>query len=332
MATDAVEKEDEVSCEENNDIDPFTLCEGIPLYHFSMINDLHRAKAYHIAIQQAVSAVREKKESVSVLDVGCGSGLLSMMAARAGSKRVYGCDKAPGMADCARGVVAANSLQGSVKIIPKLSTLISVGDNEANDMLDKADIFVSETFGDDPFSESFLPSLQHAREHLLNDGAIVVPRGICVYARAIESEEILNLNSLPSTQFSGLDITDWNIFSRARWSCRLLDHSFVALTESFQAFEMHWDDDAQPIELKQCVHRDLCAINTGKLHAFVVWYTLDMFQGCPEISTDCNSSAMTGRHWRQAVYFMHEPKHVVKGERLSVSVSLHRDRLFFKSS
>eukprot|EP00960_Hanusia_phi_P010566 309424-Hanusia_phi.AAC.4 len=330
--SDAVEdeEEEELDSDGNHEVDPFTLCEGIPLYHFSMINDLHRASAYHIAIQRAVSAVRDRKASVTVLDVGCGSGLLSMMAARAGSDMVYGCDKAPGMADCARRVVKENGLQDFVKIIPKLSTTMMVGSGDSDDMSGKADIFVSETFGDDPFSESFLPTLQHARENLLVDEAVVVPRGIRVYALGIQSEEILHLNKLDSSHLGGLDIQDWDIFSRSRWSCRLLDHSFVALTEPFEAFVMDWSDPSKPMQLKRCETRNSDAVNSGDLHAFVVWYNLEMIEGCPDISTDCHSSAMTGRHWRQAVYFMKDPIRVTKGDRISVTVSLNRDRLFFK--
>ena len=41
---------------------------------------------------------------ISVLDLGCGSGLLAMLAARGGASAVYACDKAPGMAKCAAKV------------------------------------------------------------------------------------------------------------------------------------------------------------------------------------------------------------------------------------
>jgi type II protein arginine methyltransferase len=116
----------------------------------------------------------------SVLDLGCGSALLAMLAARAGASKVYACDKAPGMAACAERVVAANGLHHKITIIPKLSTCMTVGAREGGDMSERATLLVSETFGDDPFSESFLPSLAHAREHLLSKTAAVIPYGLQV--------------------------------------------------------------------------------------------------------------------------------------------------------
>jgi len=111
-----------------------------------------------------------------------------MLAARAGASKVYACDKAPGMAACASRVVAANRLHHNITIIPKLSTCMTVareGDDmsqddmsQRGDMSERATLLVSETFGDDPFSESFLPSLAHAREHLLSATAAVIPYGL----------------------------------------------------------------------------------------------------------------------------------------------------------
>lgn len=84
--------------EEDEREDPFTQCAGIPLYHFSMVNDGDRARAYSAALRRGL----EGRQGCVALDIGCGSGLLSLMAARAGAGHTYACDKAPGMAQCAQ--------------------------------------------------------------------------------------------------------------------------------------------------------------------------------------------------------------------------------------
>lgn len=43
-----------------------------------------------------------------VLDIGCGTGLLSMLAARAGAEEVYGCELYEPLAQIAREVTALN--------------------------------------------------------------------------------------------------------------------------------------------------------------------------------------------------------------------------------
>ena len=72
-------------------------------YHFHMINDATRNDAYEAAIVRALAG----RGGALVLDVGAGTGLLSMMAARAGARAVA-CEMVPELAAAATRIVAAN--------------------------------------------------------------------------------------------------------------------------------------------------------------------------------------------------------------------------------
>ena len=74
----------------------------VPPWHFRMLADSECNDAYQRAIERAVSP------NLSVLDIGTGSGLLAMMAARAGAGRVTACEVSPHIAAAARQVVADN--------------------------------------------------------------------------------------------------------------------------------------------------------------------------------------------------------------------------------
>ena len=57
----------------------------IPRWHFDMVLDTRRNAAYQAAIQRAIELKRAAgDEAIYVLDMGAGSGILSLMAARLG--------------------------------------------------------------------------------------------------------------------------------------------------------------------------------------------------------------------------------------------------------
>ena len=59
-------------------------------WHFAMLNDVDRNAKFDLAIREAVAAPAPEVGRVRVLDLGAGSGLLSMMSrcARAGADEV----------------------------------------------------------------------------------------------------------------------------------------------------------------------------------------------------------------------------------------------------
>ena len=65
-----------------------------------------RTQAYRNALELNPRLLRGAR----VLDVGCGTGILSMFAARAGAAAVVGIDGSPQIARFARANVAANGL------------------------------------------------------------------------------------------------------------------------------------------------------------------------------------------------------------------------------
>ena len=80
-----------LACRENLE----NLCNKlVARWHYRMINDGARNGAYDRAI---AAAVRRMGPQAPVLDIGSGSGLLAMMAARAGAVDVTACDLSSSM-------------------------------------------------------------------------------------------------------------------------------------------------------------------------------------------------------------------------------------------
>ena len=60
---------------------------GVPTWYFSMLRDSARHKKYEAAFRRAI------KPGSRVLDIGSGTGLFAMMAARAGAAEVITCER-----------------------------------------------------------------------------------------------------------------------------------------------------------------------------------------------------------------------------------------------
>ena len=141
------------------------LTDKIPGFHRNMLADQRRNEAFRRAIESA--GLKGK----SVLDIGAGSGLLAMMAARAGAARVYACEANEAIAATAREIIAANGLSETVQILTRHSTAL----DPLRDLDGGVDFIISEIFSHELIGEGALPSLADAMGRLARPGARVLP-------------------------------------------------------------------------------------------------------------------------------------------------------------
>ena len=81
--------------------------------HRTMLDDVPRTAAYRTALERNPSLTRD----AAVVDIGCGTGILSMFAARGGAKRGVGVDGAADIAAVARANVAHNGVSDVVSVV-----------------------------------------------------------------------------------------------------------------------------------------------------------------------------------------------------------------------
>lgn len=275
------------------------MCTIIPRWHFEMLNDEQRNEAFERALAKVITA-----DSL-VLDIGSGTGLLAMMAARAGARETVSCEMVAPLADLAREVVARNGFAGKIRIMGKKSTDLSIGD----DMPERANLLVTETVDCGLLGEGIVPSITHARANLLTEDARVIPRAASVYAMVVESKRLRGLNYV--NRCAGFDVGLIQQYKTLNYfPVRLAAFEYTALTEPFEVFR--FDFAREPIrparkKLAVPVTRD------GDCHAVVFWFDMRLDE---EISISNEPGSTT--HWEQAVQCLEHELTVRAGETLQV--------------
>lgn len=137
--------------------------------HEEMLRDKVRVEAYRNAIWEN----RALFEGRRVLDVGCGTGILSIFAAKAGAAAVYAVDREPSCVEMTRRVAEANGFAAVVHPI--------LGSVEDIELPVKADILISEWMGYFLLFENMLDAVLLAQEKHLVPGGLVLPTVVDLY-------------------------------------------------------------------------------------------------------------------------------------------------------
>jgi predicted O-methyltransferase YrrM len=170
---------------------------GVPDWHFAIVRDQARNDAFDAALRRAVFP------GCRVLEIGAGTGLLAMMAARAGAGSVVTCESEPAVAMVAQRVIARNGYADRVRVVAKHSTGLDV----AQDLGGRADVLVAEIVSNDMLTEQALPALEHAIAHLVVPGGAVIPARGCVRIALAEDRK---WRQAQLGSVSGFDLTPFN--------------------------------------------------------------------------------------------------------------------------
>jgi protein arginine N-methyltransferase 1 len=133
-----------------------------------------RTKSYRDAIYQNKHLFKDKV----VLDVGCGTAILSMFAVRAGAKHVIGVDMST-IIEKAQEIVKVNGMADKI-------TLLQGKMEDVHLPYPKVDIILSEWMGYFLLYESMLDTVLYARDNYLVSGGLIFPDKATIYMAAIE--------------------------------------------------------------------------------------------------------------------------------------------------
>ena len=142
--------------------------------HKVMLQDVVRTDAYEKSISEVVGPER------SVLDFGCGTGILSMFAARAGARKVIAVDRSP-FIKTAQEIAQKNGFD---------NIDFYHDDHQSLQLDEKVDVIVSEWMGHCLFYEAMLEPLLAIRDRYLAKGGVMIPAEVSLHAGLVCDEDI----------------------------------------------------------------------------------------------------------------------------------------------
>ncbi|GFS53849.1 protein arginine N-methyltransferase 1 [Trichonephila clavipes] len=267
--------------------------------HEEMLKDEVRTLTYRNAMYHNKHLFRGK----TVLDIGCGTGILCMFAAKAGASKVIGIE-CSGIVEHAENITKENNLDHIITIVKG-----KVEDVEIP--VEKVDIIISEWMGYCLFYESMLDTVLYARDKWLKPDGMMFPDRATLFLCAIEDR-----------QYKDEKINWWDSVYGFNMSCirkvaisePLVDVvdpkqvvTSVCLLKEVDLYTVKVSDlkFSSPFHLQ--VKRD------DYIQAFVTFFNVE-FTKCHKRTGFSTAPEAPYTHWKQTVFYFDDYLTVRKGE------------------
>lgn len=278
--------------------------------HEEMLQDKVRTQTYRNAILQN----RQLFAGKTVLDIGCGTGILCLFAASAGAKKVYGIECAS-IAKGAKQIVKDNNMDHVIEIIHGKVEEVELP-------VDKVDVIISEWMGYFLLYESMLDTVIYARDKWLKPDGVLIP----------DKGKML-ICGLEDADYKDEKVHFWDNVYNYDMSCmkeQVLNEPLVdivesnkVVTEMVNMFEL----DLYTIKTEDLdfeVKLDLPVLRNDYCHALVAFFEVE-FSKCHRRQRFSTGPHCKPTHWKQTVFYLTEDLMVSKNTTLNVDISVKKN-------
>ena len=282
---------------------------SVPI-HVAMLNDRRRTASFLAGIAEVV------RTGDVVVDIGTGTGILAIAAARAGAAHVYAIE-AIAIASVARAIFQAGGLEDRISLVQGLSTEVALPE--------RADVLVSEIIGNDPWGERVLQVTRDAKTRLLKPSARFVPSRIHVFGLplTVPHGELMKRTATAET------LDHWQAWYDVDFSplAEMARHAVHAQFSLKPHLAREWKRLSDPVLLAEVEFNTLqdimidrtinvTATAAGELNGLLVYFELTLgptttLSTHPDLADESN-------HWRSPVFLFGEPLSVQPGDRFGI--------------
>ncbi|KAF9680454.1 hypothetical protein SADUNF_Sadunf06G0122800 [Salix dunnii] len=266
----------------------FAGCNSALYRIFEMLKDVVRTKTYQNVIFQNKFLFKDK----IVLDVGAGTGILSLFCAKAGAAHVYAVECSH-IANMAKEIVESNGY----------SNVITVLKGKIEDIelpVAKVDIIISEWMGYFLLFENMLNSVLYTRDKWLANDGIVLPDKASLYLTAIEDAE-----------YKEDKIEFWNNVYGFDMTCIKKQAMGEPLVDTVDQNQI----------VTNCQLLKLVAERDDYIHALVAYFDVS-FTKCHKLMGFSTGPRSRATHWKQTVLYLEDVLTICQGEALIGSMTV----------
>lgn len=289
--------------------------------HRLMLTDRPRQNAYH----EAILSNRELFAGKTVLDVGAGTGILSIFCAQAGASKIYAVE-ASNMAKLAEKIVKENGFEQIIEVHQLKIEDFNIAGKDQHQI----DIIVSEWMGFYLLHEGMLDSVLFARDKFLKPNGSMFPQNATIYLAPCQLPSLFQAwNS-----HDGVQMQSFGTALRAQKSLKP-DISIIPPEDLLhEGTVIAWIDlnDVTLDDLNEFTFDEIIVVEknvgNGRYQAICMWFDV-MFpmNNNGDIVTLSTSPMAEPTHWKQTIILLpdHAQEEVNVGDPIAFRLAMKRN-------
>ncbi|VDK61841.1 unnamed protein product [Anisakis simplex] len=273
--------------------------------HEEMLKDEVRTVTYRNAIYHNKHLFKDKV----VMDVGSGTGILSMFAAKAGARKVIAIEFS-NMATQSKQIVKDNNLEHIITVVHgKVEEIVELPEG-----IEKVDVIISEWMGYCLFYESMLNTVIYARDKWLKPDGAMFPDRAKLFLCAIEDRQYKEDKINWWDNVYGFNMSSIRRVAIAEPLVDVVDHAQVVTNNCLLR-----DVDLYTVtvnDLSWSADYMLRVTRNDYIQALVTFFTVE-FSKCHKRTGFSTGPDVQYTHWKQTVFYLQESLTCKKNEEIT---------------